>query len=321
MTSKFTVVGAGMAGLLAAVILRDECDLVIESQEALPNNHRALLRFRSAIVGDTVNIPFRAVDVIKTVETTGNPVKDAISYSMKTNGSATLRSLVSANGKLEQRFIAPDDLVQRLASKVTSKIKFGERWQGDRLSSGPVISTLPMPTLMKILGYEGPRPEFKSVLGFVATAKLRDCNFCSTIYLPSYDRLPYRASVTGDQLIVEYAFPNEHEKSADKQMSRLMGYPKELFDHLDDILRLFGLNAGVIIGKPEIKKQHYAKILPVEDELRKRFMLWATETHNVYSLGRFATWRPGLMTDDLIKDLRVIQRLASDGTYDTKKDF
>ena len=68
-----------------------------------------------------------------------------------------------------------------------------------------------------------------------------------------------------------------------------------------------------------MKRQLYAKILPIPEETRKRFILWATERHNIYSLGRFATWRPGLLMDDLVNDIRVIQRVAERGTYDHRK--
>jgi hypothetical protein len=62
-------------------------------------------------------------------------------------------------------------------------------------------------------------------------------------------------------------------------------------------------------------KQPYAKIVSISDRARKKFMVWATDNHNVYSLGRFATWRPGLLMDDVVNDVRVIQSLVENGTY------
>jgi hypothetical protein len=38
-----------------------------------------------------------------------------------------------------------------------------------------------------------------------------------------------------------------------------------------------------------------------------------TEEHNIYSLGRFATWRQ-LLLDDLVKDIGVIEKLI-DGNH------
>jgi hypothetical protein len=67
--------------------------------------------------------------------------------------------------------------------------------------------------------------------------------------------------------------------------------------------------------------QKYAKITPIDDDERKSFMHWATVTHNVYSLGRFATWRPNLLLDDLINDIRKIDKwIGSTNKYDTARD-
>lgn len=316
---QFTIVGAGMAGLLAAAILREECSSVIEAQVELPNNHSALLRFRSSVVGDTLNIPFRPVQVIKAVHSIGNPVADAVSYSIKTNGTATLRSLITAKGEQETRYIAPEDFLVRLRSKVAVPVQFGQNWTPGK-DSIPTISTLPMPLLMALLGYKN-ESAFVSVPGYVTTARLRDVDLCATVYIPNANELAYRASITGDRLIVEYAFPGKSELAAALAMRHLSDYPKNKQDHLHWVLSLFGMGADRIVGVPEVKAQRYAKILPVSDDARKRFMLWATEHHNIYSFGRFATWRPALLMDDLIKDLRVIQRLARGETsYDSRRN-
>lgn len=129
---KFTVIGAGMAGLFAAAVLRDECDLVLERQSDIPNNHSALFRFKSSVVGDALNIPFKKVSVVKAVHSIGNPVADAISYSLKTNGQARLRSIITAQGEVESRYIAPNDFIQQLRAKVQAPIAFNADWGGGR---------------------------------------------------------------------------------------------------------------------------------------------------------------------------------------------
>lgn len=319
--TEFKIIGAGMAGLLAGAILRDQCTAIIESQPSVPNNHNALLRFRSSIVGDAVNIPFEPVTVVKAIASIGNPVADAVSYSLKTNGTARLRSIVGATGVPEQRFIAPPDFISRLAKKVSAPIDFGQSWDGP-LPDDFFISTIPMPALMDALDYpHEERPvNFGSVIGFVCTAQLADSDFCATVYIPDKSQLAYRASVTKDQLIVEYAFPKKTYYEAEMAMKPLTDYPLNLKTHLHQILELFGMRSDAIVGKPVLKIQPYSKILPVDENLRKRFILWASENHNVYSFGRFATWRPNLLLDALVNDLRVIQRLASGGTsYDARK--
>lgn len=320
---KFTVIGAGMAGLLAAAMLRDECSEVLEAQPELPHNHSALLRFRSSIVGDALNIPFRKVKVMKAVvpqsHDTRNPVGDALAYSLKTNGTATLRSSISANGEIEERYIAPQDLVTLMPSKVTAPIKFNCDWGGKiKRQNLSVISTIPMPTLMRLLKYD-PIPEFKSVIGFNVNVKLKDVDVCATLYYPDPGKMRYRASLTGDRLTVEYAFPGLDKDQTAAKMNELSGYPKKLFDECYEILTDFGLKTTMIVGKPEVTLQQYGKIVPIDDGERKRFIMWASENHGIYSLGRFATWRPGLLMDDLVNDVRVIQRVARDGAYDHKR--
>lgn len=317
---KFTVIGAGMAGLFAAAVLRDECDSVLERQSNLPNNHSALFRFKSSVVGDALNIPFRRVKVIKAVHSIGNPIADAVSYSLKTNGQARLRSIITAQGAIEERYIAPDDFIKQLRLKVQAPIAFDVEWDG-KISGVPkttrVISTIPMPTMAAKLGYTDITSKFRSVPGYVTTAKLRDTDLCSTVYIPDKNELAYRASITGDRLIVEYAFPGAQEP--EKMMWHLRD-TSQLIRHLDWVLRLFGMDSSFIVGDPRIVEQRYAKILPIDDNERKRFMLWLTEEHGIYSFGRFATWRPELQMDDLVNDLRVIHRLArGESTYNARR--
>jgi hypothetical protein len=55
-------------------------------------------------------------------------------------------------------------------------------------------------------------------------------------------------------------------------------------------------------------EQKYFKILPIDNDERKRFIAWATDNFNIYSLGRYATWRPSLLLDDLVQDIRLIEK-------------
>lgn len=64
----------------------------------------------------------------------------------------------------------------------------------------------------------------------------------------------------------------------------------------------------------------YAKITPIDDEERLSFIHWATDKHGVYSLGRFATWRPKVLLDDLVEDIRLIDRwTGSKNLYEVSK--
>lgn len=298
-----TVVGAGMAGLLAAAMLRNQCEKVVEAAEELPNNHSAVLRFRSSVVADTLGIPFKKVTALKATHPWRNPIADAVAYSQKVTGIATARSILSANGAAE-RFIAPPDLVSRMAELVTAPIEYGSPfpfWIGDL--PGPVISTIPMPILAKALNYPRlDKMDFRSQPGVNVIANVPSVDLYASLYIPCPTSFAARISMTGSRAMIEvYGKGIAKLLEADYQGRR---------DFVRNCLRSLGIEETEFFDV-DVKQQQYAKILPIDEGERRRFIMWASE-RNIYSLGRFATWRPGLLLDDLVHDVRVIQRLIED---------
>jgi hypothetical protein len=302
------VVGAGMAGLLAASMLRNECTEVIESQAEIPNNHSAVLRFRTTSVADVLNIPFKPVRVLKATHPWKNPVADAMAYSYKTNGTSQLRSIADSRGSVETRYIAPSNLIQHMTRRVSAPFRFGCKVTGAmlRAQTKPIISTVPMPVLMKLLQWGKSATLFRYVDGVNITATVEDTNTYCSLYVPDPAVLAARISITGNQLIIECP---------------QIGLP--LTGGAGTIIRAAAALIGVDVSRisaAKVKPQKYAKILPIDEGVRKRFILWASENHNVYSLGRFATWRPGLLLDDVVNDVRVIHKLINGGSsYDYRK--
>ena len=301
-----------MAGLLAGCMLRSDCFAIIEAQLSLPNNHSALLRFRSSIVGDTLGIPFKKVSVMKSVAPWRNPLADALAYAKKGTGQYTLRSSLSARSEMEDRYIAPSNLIEMMAHRVQAPIELGQpvTFQG---SPGPVISTIPMPHLMHLLNYDGERPmEFPSVKGANMNVELEGVDAYGTLYVPNPE-IPFnRISITGSRLTIEFAGMDAAQVAFDEG--------KHLMQALTMLgMKVPGYSPSVTVGKTEISDQKYAKILPIDEGIRKRFILWASEKHNVYSLGRFATWRPKVLLDDVVNDVRVIQSIIAHGSYDHRK--
>lgn len=286
------IVGAGMAGLLAAAMLRNKVRGVLEAQEQLPNNHSALLRFRSSVVADTVGIPFKKVNVLKAVEEDKNPVADAIQYSLKTNGNARLRSILSAGGGPEERYIAPTDFIKQLSDMCPVEVQYNTEANFNSPALKPMISTVPMPVLMSALGWK-PKTTFRSRNGYNIVCNLDPdiVNVYCTLYVPSFKHQFARISITGSQLIAECYGEQEPQYPDMKRAMWTMGLSPRL------------------IKDWHVKRQKYAKILPCDESERREFVMWATQTHGIYSLGRFATWRPGLLLDDIVNDVRVIQRL------------
>src|SRR5574337_1166605 len=113
------IFGAGMAGLLAARILRAKgrAPKIFELQPSLPDNHSALLRFRTDAVALATGIPFRKVSVQKALWDgkrllTRPTLLHNNQYSLKVTGRASGRSILNLDPV--ERYIAPPDFLKRL---------------------------------------------------------------------------------------------------------------------------------------------------------------------------------------------------------------
>lgn len=299
------IIGAGMAGLLAGAMLRNKAIAIHESQPELPHNHSAVLRFRSTVVGDALGIHFSKVRALKATAPWQNPVADAMAYSAKTNGTHTIRSILSADGTLSERYIAPVDLINQMYEKLTCPVYFDSTvdLQAIKDMQGPVISTIPMPVLMRILGWEA-KSEFRRRSGINLVGTIEGANAYCSLYVPD-PLLPFsRISITGDQLIAECGQDFLEEINSVPESARPGMFRTAVLQAMD-IMGLGGVHMSY-----EAHHQSYAKILPIDEQERRQFIMWASREHNVFSLGRFATWRPGLLLDDVVNDVRVIQRLA-----------
>lgn len=304
------IVGAGLAGLLAANILHRHQPRIYEAQNELPNNHHAILRFRSSVVGDTLGIPFKCVNMLKCSAHWGNPVSDALAYSYKCTGLYRSDRSLPIEPVSQERFIAPPDLIARMAKG--QSIIFNHPVNAvmlmNRKNGQPIISTMPMPNLMDLLDYKaGHLFDSKTVQGTVISARVSSCDAYVSVYVPDPGNMFSRVSITGSELIAEV--------------------PKVLHPGEGD-LRFWSEEAAKIVGLPigalgniELRRQKYFKILGIDDNERKKFIHWATDKYNVYSLGRFATWRPGLLLDDLVNDIRLIDHwICNDDLYQLKRD-
>jgi len=299
------IIGAGLSGLLAARMLYNYKPHIIERQEELPNNHTALLRFRTDAVSKAINIPFKKVTVYKGVLNQHNEIvnyaslADINAYASKTVDMASERSIINlAPG---ERWIAPDSLISRLAdiALITYNTDFADAIGGKSI---PIISTIPMPTLMDKLGYP-------NTLGFsykpiwTINCTILDCNVYQTLYIPYDMDMPYRASITGNKLTLEFTTECD---DADDMITR--------------ILSMLYITANYI--NVETKFQSYGKIVPIDDNARKTFILWATDNFGIYSLGRFATWRRDILLDDILHDIEIIQGfIYQRNEYNRKKVY
>lgn len=304
------IVGAGMAGLLAGNMLRHHNPKIYEAQTSLPNNHSAVLRFKTPAVGDVLGVPFKKVTMIKGHEPWRNPIADALAYSSKVTGVARSDRSIIAGTTVGERYIAPPDLIGRMAASLGASIEFNSTFSNFETSEGegrPVISTLPMPVLMKALNYpHGNLADFRWSPGVNVRAEIDNCDAYVSLYFPDPELDFSRVSITGNELIVEMPFLRE---VTDEDMVWLATNAPSIASRA--LLRLGLSKTQIKPGSAKATRQRYAKVLPVPDDVRKDFMHWATDQHNVYSLGRFATWRPGLLMDDLVQDIRLIDKWIS----------
>lgn len=307
------IYGAGMAGLLTAQMLRRRNPIISEAKSALPNNHSALLRFRTDAVSKATAIPFRKVRVHKGIyhdgRITTEPRLDLSNrYSMKVIGSVVNRSINSLEPV--DRFIAPFGFVETMAKGLA--IAYQQALtdcaiQEYVLGNLPIISTIPLPSLLSMLPHDDPfllswRKDEWPVFSHrpIWTLKVRivnpSTNVYQTIYYPSYPENIYRASITGDVLILEYC-----ERPAEAV-------------HKDIVTSLshFGIEEkGLVLGPFEMRKSAFGKILPIDDDWRKRCIYHLTSTYGIYSIGRFATWRQ-ILLDDVVHDIEQVDHFLNE---------
>lgn len=296
------IFGAGMAGLIAGNMLRRFDPVIYEYQSELPNNHAALLRFRTDSASKVTNLPFKKVNVQKAIRYGDSNTYEpnlffSNMYSQKVSGKVMGRSIKNLDPV--ERYIAPPDYISQMAKSCT--IKYNSPLTLDFLKQNsdksPIISTIPMPSLMDMVGWKDkPEFEFLPIWSVVGTIKHPTTDVYQTIYFPGDERF-YRASITGNQFICEYI----SEPGASLNLE---------FEAASILHHAFGIDCALFDGDLTVKEQKFGKLMPVDEQARKEFILYMTDNYRVYSLGRFATWRQLLM-DDVVEDVKVIEKLVS----------
>ena len=292
------ILGAGLTGLIAACNFQNAIVYEKNSDSAL--NHKALLRFRSPAVGENLGIEFKKVNVKKAIYHNGSFVQPNISlcnmYSDKVSGNVSDRSIW--NIKTVDRWIAPENLHEQLAERCKGRIKYNVEVDYLPKKDEKIISTIPMNIIAGITGIKNSfKFEYKKII--VERYKIEKCDVYQTIYFPSTDRRIYRASITGDILIIESTYFGDNLQPT---MS-------------EEISKIFNVT---IKEKLNVVSQNFGKISPIPDIERKEFIRLLTVNHNILSLGRFAIWK-NILLDDVIQDINVLKKLIHMGDYDIMK--
>lgn len=296
------ILGAGLAGLLAGVLNQNA--FILEPFERR-KSHQALLRFRAPDIGEAVGIPFKKVQVYKGIWDDG-PVSltpQYISqYARKVSRKIAYRSI--CNVEQETRWIAPMDFQERLEEMCWSRIDYNCNIEELPILPDQIISTIPIHVLAKILGVKIPVGDLageatKSI--FVSKYKIPDCDVYMTNYFPALNTPIYRASISEDVLIIESI----------RELGRM---------DLEMAIRSLGVNVTAVRSELLNYEQKNGKISPINEAWRKDFILNATLEHNIYSLGRFATWR-NIVLDDVYHDILRIKQFINRDKYDHHKDY
>lgn len=291
------IIGAGLTGCLAGYVFKNA---VIKEYLEKPKEHKAVLRFRSDWASKLTGIPFKKVKVYKGIYMDGEHVQPSIDlmnqYSCKVTGGYYDRSI--SNLEPVTRWIAPSDFHGQMLDDLNDRIIYGYNVDVSDCSK-PLISTLPLPILLDRLGIEF---DFKSPDGnksksiFVTTCKIANCDVYQTMYYPGYDTSVYRASITGDNLIIEST------ALICQRTITMVAYS-------------FGLYVQDCKVETLNFEQEHGKFIPLEEEQRKQLMYDITKDYNIYSLGRHATWRK-ILLDDVIQDCTRIEKMISKSAYD-----
>lgn len=309
------ILGAGMAGCLAGVL--NPSATILEASSELPDNHNAVLRFREDTISKITGIPFKKVKVYKSIyskehgHVTLNP-KWINLYSQKVIGNISSRSITNLD--TVERYVAPSDFHKQLADLCGDRIHYDKAIElitidaihyGDnkfidsiKTNNDVIISTMPMSILSGCLVDDEIDEEFEFQTIRTTRFKIPDCNVYQTIYYPEEGLNIYRATLTGEDLIVESM--NE----------------KPTHNELVDVAQSFGISPYWLTGDLEAtySEQRYGKIAPINEEARRKFILDTTTKYNIYSLGRFACWR-NILLDDVYYDIMKIKELSRIGNY------
>ena len=297
------IIGAGLAGLVAANAW--PAAQIIEAAQEPRALHKALLRFRSDSVANLTGIEFRKVLVTKGIFSQGVFVEPNIRfanrYAKKVTGRLSGdRSILDISSVV--RYIAPDTFYEQLITAAQLRIFWNTKADFDKIRT-PHISTAPLPVVLNELGIQTDL-QFERAPITVVRCRVRGADVFQTIYFPDDETPMYRASITGETLIIE-------------AMTTDVAAKEWLPRALVLVERAFGTDSVQVM---ETVQQQYGKIVPISDSDRKSILFNLTQKRGIYSLGRFATWR-NILLDDVVKDAYAIKKMMNSQPYDVMRSI
>lgn len=294
------ILGAGLAGLLAGCHFPNATLYEAGTPDQIA--HKAVLRFRTSAVGDSVGIEFKKVRVRKGIWSQEEHgfcppnIRLANFYARKVIGSLVDRSIWDLEPV--DRYIAPENFQQQLVDRLGSRIHWGTPITRDDVAAftSPTISTIPLKVMAQWYYDPALYPNDEVIHWTHAPIQVRRFRLTrsdvyQTVYFPDPDTTLYRVSITGNLVIAEYA--------------------QEADDF--DFWPAFGLYRQD--GEPiDTTSQRFGKILPIDDAWRKAFIFSLSQRKRIYSLGRYGVWR-NILLDDVLQDISKIKKLIVSSPY------
>jgi len=336
---NFIVLGAGLAGTMMARVLADhhpDKTVLVLDQRPSPDdrNHWALLRFRDLETARALGVAVREIEVEKAVYWRGQlhytpNIAMNNQYSLKAYGHIghrSLRHLGTAKRYLPLATPRPSqckwgqtiELVDRDDDFTFIGTRHIETGKVEGICGRTIISTIPMQQLLQAtaglsdqpfyLLSEPPRSEPITVLRVKLKPHIR-CDVNQTIYFPESRFWTYRATLESNTLICECIGDDEDHS---------------MLQEMDEVASAFGLSWTTSTFEPvdpaaDIHVQRHGKIIELDDDQRREVIYQLTDQYNVYSLGRFATWRP-LRADQLVQDVYKVERMIRAGVSRSRYD-
>lgn len=307
------IIGAGLTGLICGALNPKSIIYEAKSQTEIKSS---ILRFKTPELSNLLNIPFKKVKVqygiwygMKNV----NPeIKFCNMYSKKVSDSILSRSIKTG---IYTRWIPPTDFVSELKKRCC--IKYNTNLNYDdmiylKADQIPILSTIPLNSMINLCELNRDlKIDFYSKTIRITKIPIENCNIYCTLYYPKDDISVYRVSIHKNELIIEENMIGD---------SVLIAHQNNLDPILSNILSSFGLEeSNINLKNAQTYKIKSGKIKPIDGFIRRKIIRILTQKYGIYQIGRYGTWRPKLMLDEIPNDLKIIKTLINSDEYEGAK--
>lgn len=300
------ILGAGLAGAIANGRFSQLAPSIFDAgrDKGCLDNHKAIMRIRDPRTALLLGCDVREVEVTKQVWFQQKLHNDATIqmnnlYSLRVSNEIHKKSISTLGTQkryIIQGQIRPSNVkYEHNLVKVEPGVLYFETPHGEYcVEYDKCISTIPLPVLLEA-AYSNyfTKVQFNLFPIQVYRANLKiPCTTNQTIYFPEKRYAFYRATLQEGTIIAE---------------SRDTGSITRW--EVGQMLKVFGLDESMVIDeKATIQKN--GKMNSIDDNERKALIYRLTDDFGIYSLGRFAIWKP-IRVDHLVGDVEKIARMMA----------